>query len=250
MKELRFIWIILFVTFSLKQGSTQNEISVANGYADKGEHVEAIQKYLQGISSGQSNATSHFNLANSFLALDSTAQAILHYEKALRYDPTDESIKNNLEIARSRVVDQVTVLPEFFLIDLWNRITLTISPNGWAWCSVLFAILLVALYYMINYRSINLKRRYVFLISGLLLLGMIISLTASIAGKKRAITTNQAIIMKEGLLKSGPDPRSDDLKLLHPGYKVYILDDLNGWKKIRTEDREIGYVLPGWMEEI
>jgi tetratricopeptide (TPR) repeat protein len=221
----------------------QDDISIANGYADKGQHLDAIKAYneiLKSIGYEEVN----YNLANSYLAVDSLPQAILHYERALRYDPNDADVLNNLDIARSRVFDQVTVLPEFFLIEYWNSLVRWLSPNGWAWISVILALFIALLFYLVSYGKINLRIRHSAGLMGLLLGLMLISLAAGWSGKNKSVTENQAIIMQEVLLKSGPDSRSNDVKVLYPGYKIFILDELEGWKKVRTEDREVGYVLP------
>jgi SH3-like domain-containing protein len=51
-------------------------------------------------------------------------------------------------------------------------------------------------------------------------------------------------------MKSGPDHRSQDLKQIYPGYKLLILDEIEGWMKVRTIDREEGWVLPEWIKLI
>lgn len=223
--------------------NAQDQIAIANGYADKGEHLEAIKAYNEILKSEEYKEL-HFNIANSYLAVDSLPQAILHYERALRFDPNDVDVLNNLDIARSRVFDQVTVLPEFFLIEYWNSTVRWFSPNGWAWISVFFVLCLLTIFYLVVYKRINLRLRHSTGLMGLLLGLILLSMAAGWYGKNNATADNQAIVMQEVLLKSGPDDRSNDVKVLYPGYKVIILDELDGWEKVRTEDREVGYILP------
>ncbi|NNF35713.1 MAG: tetratricopeptide repeat protein [Saprospiraceae bacterium] len=243
---MRSYLLIILVILSSAPGlrlCAQDEIAIANGYADKGQYHEAINAYNEILKySGYEEV--NYNLANCYLAVDSLPQAILHYERALRYDPNDVDVLNNLDIARSRVFDQVTVLPEFFLIEYWNSLVRWLSPNGWAGLSVILALLLALMFYLLTYGKINLRIRHSAGLMGLLLGLMVLSLAAGWSGKSKSVADDQAIILEEVLLKSGPDDRSNDVKVLYPGYKIFILDELSGWKKVRTEDREVGYVLP------
>ena len=55
-----------------------------------------------------------------------------------------------------------------------------------------------------------------------------------------------AIVFSEELtVKSEPNNRSSQAFLLHEGTKVYVLDELDDWKKIELIDGKTGWVPSG-----
>jgi tetratricopeptide (TPR) repeat protein len=231
-------------------GQPNQQMAIAKTQVDKGDLEGAIKTYKSLIHDGVVSAELFYNLGNTFLQADSIASAVLNYERALRIDPTDSDILNNLEIARGRVEDQVTVLQEFFLFEYWSELVFLLSANGWATLSILILAMCAAFYYFLAYRGLALRQRHLWSITGALIAAFIFSLTAGIARKHFSIDDKAAIVMSDFFMKSGPDDRSEDLKVLHKGYKIFLLDELNGWKKVRTEDREEGWVKPDIYEVI
>ena len=61
--------------------------------------------------------------------------------------------------------------------------------------------------------------------------------------KKSAATQNQAIIMSPTVtVKSSPNEQSVDLFVLHEGSKVDVLEDSNGWCKVRIANGSVGWL--------
>ena len=128
---------------------------------------------------------------------------------------------------------------------------MALTANVWAIISLLFLLLLAGfLYYLWYSDGRELKRRISVSLVLLMLMGFAISAWAGWQRKNSLIQSREGIVMVSSFLKSGPDPRSDDVKLLKPGYKIFILDHLQGWHKVRTEDREIGWLHPNHFKEI
>ena len=242
--KTHFILVILSIWTWQIDAQAHNELAIANTLFDKGDYSSAILKYNEIIENGDISAEVYYNLGNTYLRVDSLPASILNYERALRLDPGDNDILNNLEIARGKVEDQVAIIPEFFLISIWKRFCLSLTANSWASMSILLLMILVGLYYLKAYKGLNMRSRYRLAIIGLLTFCLLISLLAGFARKNMDTNKNSGIVFVETFMKSGPDSRSDDLKLMHPGYKVFILDTLNGWIKVRTEDREEGWIEP------
>ncbi len=228
-----------------------SDFAVANGLADQSQHQNAIELYRQIEFSGNVSAELFYNLANSYVALDSFALAILYYEKALKINPGHAASTNNLQIVHNLLQLDIIDIPDFILFRKWRAIYMALPANAWAVISLLFLVLLASfLYYLWFYRGRHVKRRISIPIVLLLLMGFMTFAWAGWQRKNSLIHSREGIVMVSSFLKSGPDPRSNDVKLLKPGYKIFIIDQLEGWHKVRTEDREVGWFHPDHFEEI
>ena len=79
----------------------------ANVHYDREEYAEAIQQYEALIGQGYRDAAVHYNLGNAYLESGDLGRAILNYLRAEELSPRDPDILANLELARSRTVDQL-----------------------------------------------------------------------------------------------------------------------------------------------
>ena len=72
-----------------------------------GQYAEAVQQYEALIGLGYRDAALHYNLSNAYLEDGDLGRAILNYLRAEELSPRDPDIQDNLEIARSKTVDQL-----------------------------------------------------------------------------------------------------------------------------------------------
>jgi tetratricopeptide (TPR) repeat protein len=237
--------INIFCLFGLIAFLSVNGLSQSSSIKDN-----AIEQYRNKLEQYGSTVELHFNLGNSYLKEDSIAAAIYNYELALLIDPTSADVINNLKIARSRLEEQLVDIPDFFLFTYWDVIRNQLKPNSWAILSVLMMLVFCVLWFWVLYKGLNWPRRYIILLFVILGFIVVITLALSIDGNRKFTITKGAIIFQKEFMKSGPDSRSENLKQLYPGYKLQILDEIEGWMKVRTIDREEGWVLPQWVKVI
>ena len=67
----------------------------------------AAQGFETNEAAGVTNGRLEFNLANSYLHAGDLGRAILHYRRAERLNPRDQSGKENIEVARSRCLTTI-----------------------------------------------------------------------------------------------------------------------------------------------
>jgi uncharacterized protein YgiM (DUF1202 family) len=66
---------------------------------------------------------------------------------------------------------------------------------------------------------------------------------ASMERKSVEFDSTEAIILNTSVyVKSSPDEKGNDLFILHDGTKVYLLDELSGWKKIKIANGSVGWL--------
>ena len=123
---------VLTFLLSLNSGFTAEwQFHFQNGNRDyaEGKYQQAIEEYSQIINFGYESGELYFNLGNAYYKLDEIGKAILCYEKAKLYMENDESLIQNLEIARLKVIDKIEPVPELFLNIWWRKIVHLFSIN-------------------------------------------------------------------------------------------------------------------------
>ena len=152
-------------------------------------------------------------------------------------------IKTNLEIANLAIADKIESIPQSFIIKGWNNVKNMFSSDAWATVSIIsFAILLVALFLFLRARRMGL-RKVGFFVGILALLVFVFSFIFSMEKRNEAMEKNHAIIMMPAVtVKSSPNDGSVDLFVLHEGTKVTLLDEADGWNKVRIANGSEGWL--------
>jgi len=199
------------------------------------------------LSQGQESAELYFNLGNALFKQNDLAGAILAYERAIKLDPSNSSVRYNLDFANSMIQDKIEVVPEFF-VEEWGRKACWLLPSGtWAvLCLVFFALTLVcALLFLLSSRN-SMKKLGFF--AGLALV-FFTFLCGDFAfwQKSDYASADSAIVTKAvSSAKSSPGSTSSvDLFVLHEGTKVQILDRVGEWIDIELSDGRQGWIQAG-----
>jgi len=221
-----------------------------NAYGD-GRWSEAADDWLAIADEGLVSPELYNNIGNAFFKQGYYADAILHYERALRLDPSFADAKFNLEFVNSLIQDNVESVPEFFL-KTWNsNVSYTLSPTAWSVLALcLFAIALaMALLFLL---SAGTKARKAGFFSGIgALLLSIVCLCFALSQKEALKRTDEAIVSAAvSSVKSSPASTSVDLFVLHEGTKVKVLETVGGWCNIQLSDGRQGWIKEGEKKTI
>src|SRR5690606_14959884 len=147
MKKLFFLFL-LYGMLLLAQNSQLFE--EGNSAYNQGEYETAKDLYEEILAGGETSAELYYNLANSHFKLDNLAPSIYYYEKALQLDLNDSDIRNNLNIARAMVIDDVEGEEESGISGIWNSAVSVLGYNEWAWAAITFSILF-AVFFIVYY---------------------------------------------------------------------------------------------------
>ncbi|HFB99425.1 MAG TPA: SH3 domain-containing protein, partial [Phaeodactylibacter sp.] len=179
------------------------------------------------------------------------AKAILNYERAKLLAPNDNAIANNLQLANSKTIDEIEKIPTFFLARWWSQIRNLTHSGIWS----IFAIVLLwvgvggLVVWILGKERAQRKRGFAI---GLVALALSL-LTFSLAYSSYQNQKNSqiAIVMaKEIPLKLLPDDLSKEVRLLHEGTKLNILEKITSWYKVRLENGEEGWVMDKDVEKV
>ena len=219
-------------------------LSEADSAYIQGDYLKAIDIYESVIENQGVNATLYMNLGNCWLKRDEVARAILCYERAYLIDPSDEDVRFNLELARTKTVDKVSPVNQLFIVVWFKKLLSALDVNSWAILAVvMFAacILLAGIYLFSKKTGI---RKLSFSFSTIFLLLSILSFIFATTQMGNIRNRNTAIIMSPSVtVKSTPSSGGTDLFIIHEGRKVKILDSsMKEWVEIRLEDGNTGWV--------
>jgi tetratricopeptide (TPR) repeat protein len=215
----------------------------ANQAYELGQYDSAIEYYSQVVNANFESRNLYYNLANSYFKNSELAPAIYYYEKANKIAPNDPDVRFNLELANSQIVDKVEKKPDPILSKIYDGISTLLSPNQWAWLSIisLFLALLFITTFLLSESQI-LKRLTFFGTFGWMFLFLVSFVLASLL-KNDLLNQNEAIVFTSTVnVKSEPKLSSADLFVIHEGTKVSVLQLEENWSRISLPDGNEGWV--------
>ncbi|MGZ3873048.1 MAG: tetratricopeptide repeat protein [Mucilaginibacter sp.] len=252
LKQVLYIFIA-FVIPSLcfgNEGVSALFKSGNNSY-NKGQYKEALTAYQKVIGSGYESAALYYNMGNACYKTGDIPSALLYYGKAHKLSPGDEDINFNIRFVNLRTTDKIDEAPEFFPTRWWKGFILGISANSLALLSILFVLLassLLIIYFFTT--SVSVKRSSFYSAVILFIIGAFVVFIAGMQvsyfkGHREAIIFSSSVTVK-----SGPVDKAAALFVIHDGARVNVLDDSNGWLKIRLANGNEGWIKAGDAKEI
>ena len=245
------LFISLILCFSQLAFNQSNEVKKANDLYTKGDYSDAAKQYEKIVSTEGVAAELYYNLGNAYYKTNEIGRSILNYERALRLSPSFEDARFNLELAQSKVVDNIVPSPTFFIRRWSQNLVTLLTSNQWIVISfsVFVTFLIFALLFIFG--TTRKTRQFAFYF-GLVLLGIsFFTLIFSGIRKNQMYNHNDAIVMSGVVsVKSSPDKSGTDLFQLHEGAKVSIESTLGSWTEIKLSNGSVGWVEQENIEKI
>lgn len=244
MKRAYILLVFVIASIGMMAQSIQDQkFAKANYYYNESRYDTAVIIYERIMEEGFVSAPLLYNIGNTYFKMRNYPMAILYYEKALKLDPTNKEIKQNLAIANALITDKIEPMPVFFLTKWWRNIGNQLSANGWAGASLkLFGLLLILLfvYFTAHTRGV---RKASFFTSILVIILFVCSLIFAYQKHQYLNEQNEAIVMTPTItVKSSPSSSGVDLFVLHEGTKVEIMDKADNWDKVKIADGSVGWM--------
>lgn len=227
----------------MAQSIQDQKFAKANYYYNESRYDTAVIIYERIMEEGFVSAPLLYNIGNTYFKMRNYPMAILYYEKALKLDPTNKEIKQNLAIANALITDKIEPMPVFFLTKWWRNIGNQLSANGWAGASLkLFGLLLILLFVYFTARTRGVRKAS-FFTSILVIILFVCSLIFAYQKHQYLNEQNEAIVMTPTItVKSSPSSSGVDLFVLHEGTKVEIMDKADNWDKVKIADGSVGWM--------
>lgn len=242
MKKLFFL--LLIIANSVTAQNVDSLFESANDLYKNGKFNEAIELYKQVESEKLVSSELYYNLGNSYYKLNKVGPSIYYYEKALKLNPLNEDVKNNLVFAKRLALDNIEVLPKTILQKFNVNYLQKLSYNQWAIVVIVFSILGSLLFLLFYFAEGPAKKRFYFTTSSISFILLIASLFITYNQYSFAIKTKEAIVFAEKTeVRNAPTLNSEEVFTLHEGTKVFVLDAVDNWKKIKLADGKLGWII-------
>ena len=208
------------------------------------DFAAATRMYQALLAANGGSAQLFFNLGNAYYRQDSIARAILCYERARLLDPSDDDVRFNLEMARSKTVDRVMPGSEMFFVSVFRSIVLSLSLATWTWLAVVaFVLMLLSVAGYLFLPTLGGKKTGFTMAIVALLVCVFANLAAYQQLHQMENRTSAVIMSPSVVVKSTPSTSGTDLFILHEGTRVDIEDNtMNEWMEIRMNDGKEGWI--------
>lgn len=256
MKSIFKYTLILFLligcfTSQLHADENTSRFQEGNQLFQKKEYQAALNIYQAILSSGYENGPLYYNIGNCYYKLNDIGHAILNYERALKFMPNDDDLKNNLAITQLNIVDQITPRPTFILFRIVSGILFFFpKPILLILLAIFYIISMGALILWLTNRNINFRQwgSKISLLSGILCIVTALLLLGQWQNEKNRV---EGIIMVPSVeVKGSPNDSGVDVFTLHTGTKVRLDQQTADWTEIILEDGKVGWVKKDILEII
>ena len=251
MMKKTFLIILLFISYGLFAADDDALVVKANKAYSAGAYQQAATLYQQVVSNGFEASELYYNLGNAYFKCNDMPSAILYYEKALKLNPRDEYVKNNIQVANTKITDKILPLPELFYKRWWNALQNLFEMDTWA---VILIVNVVLFFIAISFYLISntmLIRKASFWCGILLFIFSTFSFLFASNWYHTLTRQKEAIIFSPSLtVKSSPDDNSTDLFILHEGTKVSVTDKVGQWREVKIANGSVGWVKADTFREI
>ena len=238
MKKIIFILSILFC---LQTFAEDVIFTKANKEYTNQNYAAAISLYDSIISKNLESSELYYNLGNCYYKTQDWANAIWHYEKSLQLE-RNEKTKQNLELARIKIIDRIEPIPKLFYKKWWYNLISLYSTKIWQILSI------ICIWIVLMIQFTNYKKK---IISDFFNITTLIFLLITYASYENNYNKKEGVIFSSTtIVKSAPTTESTNLFSLHSGSKVEILDSIGDWINIRISNGNSGWILQKSIEKL
>tara|TARA_B100001250_G_scaffold213500_1_gene183146 strand:- start:805 stop:1548 length:744 start_codon:yes stop_codon:yes gene_type:complete len=236
-----FIILILFSSNAFAQNIDEKFFN-ANNYYNSSKYLESINIYESILAEGWESNNLYYNLGNAYFRQNMIGQAIWAYNKALKINPRNSDVINNLEIVNARIKDRIILPDEFFLVKSYMNFKSSYNLNEWliiGSITIFFSVILFLLSKLYIFDNVILDR----LILGLIILAMIEH--GIILDRFFDESDNKIGIIIDNEVETYSGPFYGDNAILfkvNEGTKVKINQSQNNWIEIILLDGNRGWV--------
>ena len=244
---MNFLKNLLVFFLSIASMHTNANSSVENDLAmkayEEANYHEALQHWMVLYRNGNTDPYLFYNMANAASMLGNISEALYYYELALRLKPGNQAIKNAIENERSKIPNSVSTIDTFFLLDWVKRFLSLLRPGIWAYVGLVF--LMIALMKWLYQLGIIKWGKFISFggIWSFATIGAVF-LWIALLSYRQIYSLDEGILFSSCDLKQGPSIQSPQLRTVHPGEKVKVIDGITGWNKVNLLNLD-----EGWLKE-
>ena len=244
-----FMAIILCCFLFIGNTAAANAEEEAAARYENKQYKEALDIWYRLVQSGNTGAGIYYNIGVAESMLQNTSKAVLAFEKAVRFKPSDQKITEALTRERKKIEGGTTALPVFFLTRWLQGLSSLLRPGYWAMLGL--AVFLIYILRVIRFKDTRLitrvrERNIVF---GMLTAGVVFIALAGYA-YQRIYRADEAIVVTPCEFRRAPSEDSPQIRSLFPGEKVIVSDQIGDWYHVNLLNLDDGWVKSDFLEFI
>lgn len=213
------------------------------------DFLNAAVLYQQAIDSLGPSAERYYNLGNAYYRAKMPGMAIVSYERALRLQPTNKDILENLEFVNSTTVDRIEQSTSL-VGGAADRVASKVHPDVWAWIGLAAFILTLAGVCVYLFASGVALRKTGFFGAAAMLAVCVVANLLAVRASRNASGDDSAVITVPSVILSTtprqPKDRSEEAMLLHEGAKLKVVDSLGSgsekWYDVQVNDNHRAWI--------
>lgn len=249
MKKLLFL--LLLIANSVVAQTTEDLFKNANDLYKNDKLEEAVELYKKIESQGFISSELFYNLGNSYYKLNKVGPSIYYYEKALKLNPLNKDVQNNLVFAKRLALDNIEELPKTVFQKLNKNYLQKLSYNQWAIVVIAFSIIGSLLFLFFYFASSPSRKRFYFITSTFSFVLLVLTFFITYNQYSFAKNNKVAIVFAEKTeVRNAPTLNSEEVFELHEGTKVVVLDEIENWRKIKIADGKLGWIIAKEVKEL
>jgi len=243
---MKNLWVygvvfILWCSSHLVAIQTESIFESGNTSYSKGHYQAAIKDYQSLIQNNQKSGAIYYNLGNAYFKSGKQGMALLQYERAHQYLAHDEDLNANIQFLKEQLNLNKEMIESSWKerVRMYSRNKMTrqtweiMSYGLYIICSVLESIFIF---------NMRLRKRDMVYISGVVLCFLIsISFLRAAYFIEKNMKTG-FVITPIITVRYSPSFSGAIAFKLTEGMKVEIIRDHNGWKHIRLNEKQSGWV--------
>lgn len=242
MKKIAFIYFLVSsLTVNAEDVGTHSHILAEKLYKEQ-LYDSAAKVYHSMMDENTVSPVLFYNIGNCYYKSGDPVSAILFYEKCLKYDPSNEDAKANIEFIRTKINNHVDV-KRTGLSGWFYTLANSKGNNYWTWMTILLINFGFISFIVLRFvKTHNLKN--IISISGVVALFLgCFTLYVAWFQKNSMTAENKAIIFAtEAEIKSSPSENSTTVLILKAGAKVSITGENENWVEIEVDDANKGWI--------
>ncbi len=209
----------------------------------KQQYKQAIIFYEKILAEGTNSSNLYYNLGNAYFKDNQLGKAIYYYEQAKKLSPNDDDIKNNLQLANSKIIDKIESKENFFASAIKSGIYTLFSTNGWARLNILSLFLAFSFFLLFIISKKMFFKRSGFWLGIICAVSFFVSFSVGYAALHNLNKKTQAIVTSQVVqVLSAPTSRGKSKFSLHEGTKLTVLSTTDDWTSIQLANGNEGWI--------
>ncbi len=214
----------------------------ANEAYDAGRYRDAVDGYARVLRYGVEDVRVEYNLGNAAFKLGRVGEAILHWERAYRLDPTDGDVRANLAFARGLLQDRIDAPDPTGALAFVRNVQNRIGPDRQAVGLLVLGWGLAALLSWCWARPGGFTPPAAWVLAGLLLVGAVVGVSWWTT-KERLETRHLAVVVVDAAdVLAGPGENNAPLVTVHEGLTLRVRSERGDWIQVGLPDGLNGWV--------